>query len=103
MPALFAENITRLYKSSGRGVSGVSLTIERGEVFGLLGPNGSGKSTLLRVLSTAIAPESGNFSIGGTDGFKEKQKTRAKMGLMMDRPTHYGELSGWANAYFFEI
>ena len=101
MSALSAENITRLYKSSGRGVSGVSLTVEPGEVFGLLGPNGSGKSTLLRVLSTAITPESGTFRIIDTDGFKEKQKTRAKMGLMVDRPTHYGDLSGWANAYFF--
>jgi ABC-2 type transport system ATP-binding protein len=98
---LEAKNITRLYKSSGRGVSDVSLTVEPGEVFGLLGPNGSGKSTLLRVLSTAIAPNSGTFRIGGVDGLKEPQRARAKMGLMVDRPTHYGDLSAWANAYLF--
>ncbi len=66
-----------------------------------MGPNGSGKSTLLRVLSTAIAPDGGAFRIGDADGLKEQQKARAKMGLMVDRPTHYGDLSGWANAYFF--
>jgi ABC-2 type transport system ATP-binding protein len=99
--ALYAEKITRLYKSSGRGVSDVGFEIQPGEVFGLLGPNGSGKSTLLRVLSTAIAPDSGVLSIGGIDALKEKQKARAKIGLMVDRPTHYGDLTGWANAYLF--
>jgi ABC-2 type transport system ATP-binding protein len=99
--ALEVENITRLYKSSGRGVSEVSFEVRPGEVFGLMGPNGSGKSTLLRVLSTAIAPESGAFRIGGTDGLKERRKVRARIGLMVDRPTHYGDLTGWANAYFF--
>ena len=66
-----------------------------------MGPNGSGKSTLLRVLSTAIAPESGSFRIGSADGIREKQKARAGMGLMVDRPTHYGDLTGWSNAYLF--
>jgi ABC-2 type transport system ATP-binding protein len=98
---LEAENITRLYESSGRGIEGVSLTVERGEILGLVGPNGSGKSTLLRVLSTAMEPDSGTFRVGGMDGIKEKRKVRAGIGLIVDRPTHYGDLSGWANAYFF--
>ena len=100
-PALYAEKITRLYEGSRRGITDVSLKIQPGEIFGLLGPNGSGKSTLLRVLSTALAPDSGTFRVGGVDGLEEKRKARAKMGLMVDRPTHYGDLTGWANAYFF--
>ena len=99
--ALEARNLARLYRSSGRGIEDVSLTLRPGEVFGLVGPNGSGKSTLLRVLSTAMEPDSGTFRIGGADGLREKRKVRAKLGLMVDRPTHYGDLSGWTNAYFF--
>jgi ABC-type multidrug transport system ATPase subunit len=98
---LEAKNITCLYKGSGRGVTDVSLAVGRGEIFGLVGPNGSGKSTLLRVLSTALAPDSGSFSIGGADGLAERREVRARIGLMVDRPTHYGDLSGWANAFFF--
>ena len=79
----------------------MGLTVQPGEVFGLMGPNGSGKSTLLRVLSTAIAPGSGTFTVGGADGLMQPREVRARTGLMVDRPTHYGDLSGWANAYFF--
>ena len=95
------ENISRQYKSSGRGVEDVSFGVSPGEVFGLMGPNGSGKSTLLRILSTAMTPDSGTFRVFGADGLREKRKARAAMGLMVDRPTHYGDLSGWANAYLF--
>lgn len=66
-----------------------------------MGPNGSGKSTLLRVLSTGIAPGGGSFSIGGLDGARRKREIRAKIGIMVDRPTHYGDLTGWQNAYLF--
>ena len=98
---LEARDITLRYKSSGRGIENVSLDVRPGEIFGLMGPNGSGKSTLLRVLSTATDPDSGGFRVGGHDGVKEKRDVRSRMGLMVDRPTHYGDLTGWANAYFF--
>ncbi|HET7478243.1 MAG TPA: ABC transporter ATP-binding protein [Rubrobacteraceae bacterium] len=100
-PTLEAKDITRRYRSSGRGVVGASLSVAPGEVFGLMGPNGSGKSTLLRVLSTAIEPDSGELGICGADALREKRRVRARMGLMVDRPTHYDDLTGWANAYFF--
>jgi len=99
--ALEAKDITLRYRSSGRGIEDLNLSVDPGEVFGLVGPNGSGKSTLLRVLSTSVEPGSGTFLVGGADGLREKRKVRASLGLMVDRPTHYADLSGWANAYFF--
>jgi ABC-2 type transport system ATP-binding protein len=101
LSALEAENITLRYESSGRGIEDVSFAVDPGEILGLVGPNGSGKSTLLRVLSTAILPDSGTFRVGGVDGVGERRKVRAGIGVIVDRPTHYGDLSGWANAYFF--
>ncbi|ELY96119.1 ABC transporter [Natrialba chahannaoensis JCM 10990] len=45
----------------------VSLTVESGEIVGILGPNGSGKSTLLRCVNNILPPETGSISIDGTD------------------------------------
>ncbi|WP_165874044.1 ABC transporter ATP-binding protein [Rubrobacter taiwanensis] len=101
MAVLEAENITLTYRSSGRGVENASLRVEAGEIFGLMGPNGSGKSTLLRVLTTAMVPDSGSLRVCGMDALKDRRRVRARLGIMVDRPTHYGDLSGWANAYFF--
>ena len=98
--SIVIEDFHKLY-GSFVAVAGLSFTVAPGEILGLVGPNGSGKSTLLRVLSTALAPDSGTFRVGGANGVEEKRRVRAKTGLMVDRPTHYGDLSGWANAYFF--
>jgi ABC-type multidrug transport system ATPase subunit len=100
-PVLEATDLTLRYGSSGRGISGVSLSVHEGEVYGLVGPNGSGKSTLLRVLSTAIEPSGGRFTIGGADGVREKRRVRAKVGLAVDKATHYGDLTGRANTFLF--
>jgi len=45
----------------------ISLTVERGEIFGILGPNGSGKSTLVRLVSTLMIPDAGQILIFGHD------------------------------------
>jgi len=44
-------------------LKGIDLTIERGEIFGILGPNGSGKSTLIRLVSTLLLPDSGRIRV----------------------------------------
>ncbi len=50
---------------------GIDLTIERGEVFGVLGPNGSGKSTLIRLVSTLLLPDEGKIRVFGYDVARE--------------------------------
>src|SRR3981081_1358396 len=50
-----------------RAVDCVTLSVWRGEIYGLLGANGSGKSTLIRLFSTLLTPDSGTVSIFGLD------------------------------------
>ncbi len=48
-------------------VDGVSLSVSRGEIFGVLGPNGAGKTTLIKMLCTLLLPTSGRATINGFD------------------------------------
>ncbi len=68
--AVHTENLTKVYKDfwgrdKVRALEGLNLTIERGEVFGLLGPNGSGKSTTIKLLLGLIFPSKGSATILG--------------------------------------
>jgi ABC-2 type transport system ATP-binding protein len=53
-------------------VDHVSLTVGRGEIFGILGANGSGKSTLIRVVSTLLLPDSGTVEVFGRDVVRDE-------------------------------
>src|SRR5215218_1818418 len=68
--AVHAEHLTKVYKDfwgrdKVRALDDLNLTIERGEVFGLLGPNGSGKSTTIKLLLGLIFPTAGKASVLG--------------------------------------
>ena len=65
MYAIEAINLTKKYKNQ-RGAENISLTIEQGEIYGLLGPNGCGKSTLIRIIDGMVEPDSGTVEIGET-------------------------------------
>lgn len=64
--ALVAKGITKKYKDVV-AVKGLDLSIKQGELFSLLGTNGAGKSTTVKMLSTLIAPDSGNITVLGFD------------------------------------
>jgi ABC-2 type transport system ATP-binding protein len=85
-----------------RAVEGVSLSVERGELFGLFGPNGAGKSTLVRMLSTLLAPTSGRATVAGHDVVREALRVRAALGLVAsDERSFYGRLSARQNLRFY--
>ena len=62
-----------------QALSGVSLSIERGEFFGLLGQNGAGKTTLFKILATLIIPDSGRAIVDGCDSAKDVAEVRKRL------------------------
>jgi len=64
-----------------RALDGISLTIPGG-MFGLLGPNGAGKTTLLRILTTLLAPSSGQARVGGVDVMQNPGEVRQRLGYL---------------------
>ncbi|MEA3413607.1 MAG: ATP-binding cassette domain-containing protein [Pseudomonadota bacterium] len=87
-----AEDLSRYY-GERCAVDGLSLTINRGEVLGLLGPNGSGKSTTLRMLSGNLAPGAGEIRINGVDLLSRPRLAKRDIGYLPDRPPLYPELT----------
>jgi len=92
-----------LTKSFGENlaVDRLSLEIPAGEVFGLLGPNGAGKTTTIRMLSSLIAPTSGEARVAGFQVGEEDYQIRKSVGILTETPGMYNQLSAERNLSFF--
>jgi ABC-2 type transport system ATP-binding protein len=64
-------------------VDGISLSVEKGEVFGFLGPNGAGKSTAVRMLTTLLKPTNGQAWVAGHDVVNEAGAVRKRIGVAL--------------------
>jgi len=74
-------------------VAGVSFTVQRGEVVGLLGLNGAGKSTTLQAIAGVLAPSAGTIRIDGYNVAREPRRAKASLGFLPERPPLYPELT----------
>ena len=74
-------DLTKFY-GTHRGISGVSLDINEGEVFGLLGPNGAGKTTCIRIFLDFIRPSSGSATVLGMDSRSDSIEIRRNVGYL---------------------
>src|SRR5512145_1941595 len=74
-------------------VDQVNLTIESGEIFGLVGPNGAGKTTTMRMLVTLLEPDHGEILVGGYSVGKYPREVRRLIGFMPDSFGVYGDMT----------
>ncbi len=76
--------LDQLEKSYGTvsALSGLSLSVPSGCLYGLLGPNGAGKTTALRILATLLAPDQGRVVVAGVDALQEPRTVRQLMGYV---------------------
>jgi D-methionine transport system ATP-binding protein len=89
MSIIRIENLTKTYRNKSgdvRALDDVSLSVEKGDIFGVVGHSGSGKSTLIRCINRLEAIDSGTIVVGGDDieklSDKELRKKRQKMGMI---------------------
>ncbi len=91
MYAVETKSLTKFY-GSYRGISNVSLSIKKGEIFGLLGPNGAGKTTFLRLLMNLIKPTSGRAIILGMNSDIDSLKIKSRVGYLQGDYVAYPNL-----------
>ena len=95
--------ITSLNKSYGsvNALTGINVSVSKGEIFGFIGPDGAGKTTLFRILTTLLIPDSGSAKVLGYDVVSEYKKIRPKLGYMPGKFSLYQDLSVEENIDFF--
>ncbi len=83
-------------------LDGISLSVRKGEIFGVLGPNGAGKTTMIRILSTLLLPTSGTARVMGWDVATEPEKVRSIITAASGaEKAGYDYISARGNLWFF--
>ncbi len=114
-PGVDIVTCTNLVKQFGdvRALDGLTLSIRKGEsfgvmasngageAFGLLGPNGSGKTTFIRMVAGLVIPTSGSLTVLGQPMPARADKVRNRIGYMTQLQALYNDLSVWENVQFF--
>ncbi len=99
-PVIVTEGLSRSFGHL-QAVKDVSLTIYRGEIFGVLGPNGAGKSTTIRMLCGILDPTGGTGRVVGYDVSTEAERIKARIGYMTQRFSLYEDLTVFENLRFY--
>jgi len=98
IPALEIDALVRRFGATD-ALRGVSVTVAKGELFGLVGPDGAGKTTAIRCCAGLMDPDGGAVRVFGED--PRTEKARERLGLMPQRYALYGDLSVDENLRFF--
>ncbi|GAC1447114.1 MAG: daunorubicin resistance protein DrrA family ABC transporter ATP-binding protein [Ktedonobacteraceae bacterium] len=97
--AIEMKDLCKSFKNF-QAVDHLSLTVEQGEIFGLLGPNGSGKTTTINMISGLSLPTSGEVRVLGYDVRRDVRKIRRLLGSVPQETALYDELTAWMNMDF---
>lgn len=87
--------VSGLHKRYGavHAVRGLDLTLQRGQILGLLGANGAGKTTSMAMLAGVLAPSAGSIRIAGHDLANDPRAAKARLGYLPETPPLYPELT----------
>jgi ABC-2 type transport system ATP-binding protein len=94
MPVLQTNGLTKIYNKKVKAVNQLDLTIEAGNIYGILGPNGSGKTTTLGMILGIIAPTEGDYSWFGQ---APSALLRRRIGAILETPNFYPYLNAQKN------
>ena len=88
-------------ETTKKAVDNLSLTVNDGEIFGLLGTNGAGKTTTLRCMATLLKPTEGQITVNGADTVKDSEKVRRTIGFLTNEIKIGSSVFGGLYVLFF--
>jgi ABC-2 type transport system ATP-binding protein len=106
--ALVAVSVVKSFRGDGkdaadkivRAVDGISLTVPRGEIYGLLGANGSGKSTLIRLFSTLLVADDGEVRVFDHDVRADEMAVKRLINRVSVEASFFKKLSAMENLVY---
>src|SRR5438477_6004511 len=98
--AIALDRITKRYGAT-TAVRELSLSVERGEMFGLIGPDGAGKTTTIRLVCGLLQPDTGVARVLGLDPVRDHRRLADSVGYLSQRFSWYGDLTIDENIAFF--
>lgn len=101
MQTVVLENLSKTFSGGKKAVKDVSLSLEKGEVFGFLGPNGAGKTTTAKLLNGMLVPSEGRCSVMGYDPVRDPEKVHAVSGVLTEHARMYDNMTGLQNLIFY--
>jgi ABC-2 type transport system ATP-binding protein len=99
-PLIFAEHLSKSFETT-QAVEDLSLSVQAGEIYGLVGSDGAGKTTCLRLLVGVLRPDSGSAFICGFSSSRQAEQARANLGYLSQRFSLYEDLTVMENIRFF--
>ena len=100
MNAIECNNLTKQF-GDFKAVNNISLTVEKGEIFGFLGANGAGKTTAIRIFCGLSYPTSGEAQVAGFDVYREQEQIKKHIGYMSQKFSLYDNLTVAENITFY--
>jgi len=102
MTVLKTQNLTKTYGRQ-KAVDNVSLTVEKGDIFGLIGQNGAGKTTFMRMITSLTLQDSGEIELFGERDPNMLDASRSRIGSVIEAPALYGNLTAQQNMEYYRI
>ncbi|MBR3645261.1 MAG: ABC transporter ATP-binding protein [Lachnospiraceae bacterium] len=98
---LRTEKLTKKYNDFA-ALDNVSITVNKGDIYGLIGRNGAGKTTLMKVVTTLTNKTSGEYTLFGKDN-KDMTESKRRIGCLIENPAFFEGMTAYQNLMYYSI